>query len=94
MSAYSMTARVLFMGLMIASIFTASSNARLSNVFLAEKEPTANIMPLPTLHEFGIEVSKLEYYKRRAALMFDAGTMRVAPDGPDPQHHFKSPSSS
>lgn len=46
-----------------------------------------------SLREFGYDESTLEYYKRRAMLL-DVGIMRVAPQGPDAQHHFQSPTMS
>ncbi|CAN4102939.1 unnamed protein product [Withania somnifera] len=46
-----------------------------------------------SLHEFGYDGSTLEYYRRRAMLL-DATTMRVAPQGPDAQHHSISPTMS
>lgn len=46
-----------------------------------------------SLREFGYDESTLEYYKRRAMLL-DVGTMRVAPQGPDAQHHSQSPTMS
>ncbi|CAA3005221.1 Hypothetical predicted protein [Olea europaea subsp. europaea] len=91
MAASLMTVRVLLMSLMIASILTASSSARLSHILLVGRERVANSMPHLTQREFGIEKFQLEYYRRREALMLNAGTMRVAPEGPDPQHHSKSP---
>lgn len=37
------------------------------------------------LRKLGLKVSDLEYYKRRS---LGANTDRVAPGGPDGQHHF------
>ncbi|CAN4104221.1 unnamed protein product [Withania somnifera] len=45
------------------------------------------------IREFGYDESTLKYYRRRAMLL-DATTMRVAPEGPDPQHHSISPTMS
>lgn len=46
-----------------------------------------------SLREFGYDESTLEYYRRRAMLL-DAGTMRLVPQGPDGQHHSISPTMS
>nr|GLL22699.1 hypothetical protein VITISV_019983 [Ipomoea trifida]GMC70233.1 CLAVATA3/ESR (CLE)-related protein 6-like [Ipomoea batatas] len=54
----------------------ASVEARVSDKFMSGLR----------LHEFGLDEQKMEYYRRRAMLN-DAGIMREAPDGPDPEHH-------
>ncbi|GFP78642.1 hypothetical protein PHJA_000007800 [Phtheirospermum japonicum] len=38
------------------------------------------------LYKLGFDENKLGYYRRRAILL-DAGPMRLAPEGPNPQHH-------
>lgn len=73
---------LLFVLIVMSSMLVASSEARLSHQFsvLPEKINSKLI-----LRQLGYDVSKLENYGGRR--MLNSDTQRVAPGGPDPQHH-------
>ncbi|KAL3503153.1 hypothetical protein ACH5RR_037602 [Cinchona calisaya] len=67
--------------------FGLYTGARVSPGFASVQKPGGS--PQLTWREFGFDEARLEYYRRRKIL--DAETMRMAPGGPDPQHHSKPP---
>lgn len=80
------TVRILLLGMIISFMLIASSCARISPGFAAH-EPRGS--PHLIWLEFGFDEAKLEYHRGRKIL--DAATMRMAPGGPDPQHHSTPP---
>lgn len=60
---------------------------------MSHERPNIISPPHLSLRNFGYDESTLEYYKRRA-MLYDIGTTRVAPQGPDAQHHSISPTMS
>lgn len=88
MSKLHRTVRFLLLGMIVSFMFIATSGARLSPGFESTAQrPGGN--PHLTWRELGIDEAKLECYRRRK--IPDGATMRMAPGGPDPQHHSGVP---
>ena len=75
-------AKVEILSLIIVLMIVTSSEARLSHGFSIVPK---KIGKPPILRELQYHELKIKYYGRR--LMQGAGTQRVAPGGPDGQHH-------
>lgn len=73
---------VLLCMFMLSLLFMMSSGARIGPGIMTDKSESAHLMR-----------RELEYY-RRMKIALDAGPTRVAPGGPDPQHHSKTPAHS
>lgn len=84
----SVNARVVLFILMVSLLYTKIASARVHLGFSVRQKPSGKTRVM--LRELGFDEHALEYYRRRA-IMLDAGTMRVAPGGPDPHHHSKTP---
>lgn len=75
-------AKVEILSLIIVLMTVTSSEAHLSHGFSVIPKKIGNP---PILLELQYHVLKIKYYRRM--LMQGAGTQRVAPGGPDGQHH-------
>lgn len=77
----SIKAAIWFPCIMILSMVLISSGGRISREIpvVSTREFGSRL----TLGDVGFDELKLEYYRRRALVEAD----RVAPGGPDPQHH-------
>ncbi|KAL7607540.1 hypothetical protein Lser_V15G15497 [Lactuca serriola] len=75
--ANSIISKVLLVIFIIFVVFCATSYAN-------QEVQTGNSSQL-LLRKLGLKVSDLEYYKRRS---LEANPKRLAPGGPDGQHHF------
>ncbi|KAK7838952.1 hypothetical protein CFP56_018908 [Quercus suber] len=76
-------AKVEILSLIIVLMIVTSSEARLSHAFSIVPKKIGK--PPPILRKLQYHELKIKYYRRR--LMQGAGTQRVAPGGPDGQHH-------
>ncbi|KAL0301222.1 UNVERIFIED_CONTAM: hypothetical protein Sradi_6399000 [Sesamum radiatum] len=81
--------RIVLLGMIvIALLYVVSLDARSHSRIISVQESADS--PRLMLRRLGFDEPKLEYYRRRA-ITLDAETTRVAPGGPDPQHHSKTP---
>ncbi|GJX68929.1 proline-rich protein 2-like protein [Tanacetum coccineum] len=77
--ANTFSSKGLFLIIIIFLVFSITSNASQA----IQNDDSSQLL----LRKLGMKVSDLEYYKRRS---LDANPGRVAPGGPDGQHHFAS----
>ncbi|KAK2977928.1 hypothetical protein RJ640_016605 [Escallonia rubra] len=68
-----------------ALLITSEARTLLREVRAMQEKTDSQLM----LREFGFDSFTLEYYRRRS---LGASSDRVAPGGPDPQHHSQPPS--
>ncbi|KAL3636902.1 hypothetical protein CASFOL_019201 [Castilleja foliolosa] len=78
--------RIIVLSMIILSLFIGISSGTRTRLLVEQEHSDGNVARL-MMHKLGFDKTKLEYYRERAARLLDAEPTRVAPDGPNPQHH-------